>query len=80
MPSQPPRSIGKLRGVPEPPPHYLPREADLVGLKQKLLAGDANVFFLGNEVMEAGVVDAIALLNPAVLGHCFLVEERLPFL
>jgi hypothetical protein len=30
------RSMGKLHGVPELPPHYLPREADLAGLKQKI--------------------------------------------
>ena len=29
--------------MPELPPHYLPRAADLAGLKQKLLAGGANV-------------------------------------
>ena len=37
MASQPPRSNGKLYGVPDLPPHYFPREADLAGLKQKLL-------------------------------------------
>src|SRR5580692_7192276 len=38
-----PISMGELHGVPELPPHYLPRAADLAGLKQKLLAGGANV-------------------------------------
>jgi hypothetical protein len=33
--------------VPDLPPHYLPREADLAGLKQKLLAGGANVGITG---------------------------------
>jgi hypothetical protein len=47
MPSQPPRSNGKLYGVPELPPHYLSREADLAGLKQKLLASSANVGITG---------------------------------
>src|SRR5271166_5598704 len=42
-----PRSMGKLHGVPDLPPHYLPREADLTGLKQKLLSGDANVAITG---------------------------------
>jgi hypothetical protein len=42
MASQPLRSMGKLHGVPDLPPHYLPRSVDL-GLKQKLLAGGANV-------------------------------------
>jgi hypothetical protein len=36
------KAKGKLHGVPELPPHYLPREADLGGLKEKLLAGGAN--------------------------------------
>jgi hypothetical protein len=31
------RSMGKLHGVPELPPHYLPRAADVAELKQKLL-------------------------------------------
>jgi hypothetical protein len=43
MASQPPRSTGKLYGVPDLPPHYLPRDAEIVGLKQKLLARDSNV-------------------------------------
>src|ERR1700692_3602955 len=42
-----PRSMGELHGVPELPPHYLPREADLAGLKRKLLAGGANVGITG---------------------------------
>ena len=42
-----PRSMGKLYGVPELPPHYLPRAAYLAGLKQKLLAGGANVGITG---------------------------------
>jgi hypothetical protein len=47
MASQPPRSIGKLHGVPDLPPHYLPREADLGGLKRKLFNGDASVAITG---------------------------------
>jgi len=39
--------MGKLHGVPDLPPHYLPREADLAGLKQKLLSGDASVGITG---------------------------------
>jgi len=42
-----PPSLARLHGVPELPPHYLPREADLAGLKQKLLAGGANVGITG---------------------------------
>jgi hypothetical protein len=33
--------------VPDLPPHYLPREADIAGLKQKLLSGDASVAITG---------------------------------
>src|SRR5271165_2613313 len=39
--------MGNLHGVPELPPHYLPREADLLGLKMKLLVGGANVGITG---------------------------------
>jgi hypothetical protein len=42
-----PPNLARLHGVPELPPHYLPREADLAGLKQKLLAGGANVGITG---------------------------------
>jgi hypothetical protein len=42
-----PPNIARLHGVPELPPHYLPREADLAGLKQKLLADGANVGITG---------------------------------
>jgi NB-ARC domain/TIR domain len=38
-----PPNIAKLHGVPELPPHYLPREEDLAGLKRKLLAGVETV-------------------------------------
>ena len=43
-----PPNIGRLHGVPELPPHYLPREVDLAGLKQKLLDGGTNVDITGN--------------------------------
>jgi WD40 repeat protein len=41
-----PLDLARLHGVPELPPHYLPREADLAELKQKLLAR-ANVGITG---------------------------------
>jgi hypothetical protein len=47
MASQPPRSMGKLHGVPDLPPHYLPRQADLAGLKQKMLSGAASIAITG---------------------------------
>ena len=40
-------AMGKLYGVPELPPHYFPRETDLAGLKQKLLASGPNVGVTG---------------------------------
>jgi len=39
--------MGKLHGAPELPPHYLPREEDLAGLKRKLLAGVESVAITG---------------------------------
>src|SRR5271165_4933580 len=42
-----PPNVARLHGVPDLPPHYLPREEVLTGLKQKLLAGGANVGITG---------------------------------
>jgi hypothetical protein len=42
-----PPNVARLHGVPDLPPHYLPREADLAGLQQKLLAGGASVGITG---------------------------------
>ena len=42
-----PPNVARLHGVPELPPHYLAREAELAGLKQKLLAGGPNVGITG---------------------------------
>ena len=42
-----PPNVARLHGVSDLPPHYLPREADLAGLKQKLLAGGVNVGITG---------------------------------
>jgi hypothetical protein len=42
-----PPGFARLNGVPDLPPHYLPREADLAGLKRKLLAGGASVGIIG---------------------------------
>jgi hypothetical protein len=47
MPSQPPRSMGKLHGVPDLPAHYIAREEVLALLKQKLLSGPASVAITG---------------------------------
>jgi hypothetical protein len=37
------QAMGKLHGVPDLPPHYLPREDELVELKEKLLTDLRNV-------------------------------------
>jgi WD40 repeat protein len=42
-----PPDLARLYGVPELPPHYLPRETHLAVLKQKLITGGANVGITG---------------------------------
>ena len=42
-----PPNLARLHGVPNLPPHYLPRAEDVARLKQKLLAGDGNVGITG---------------------------------
>jgi hypothetical protein len=42
-----PPGLARLHGVPDLPPHYLPREADLSGLKEKLLAEGALLGITG---------------------------------
>ena len=42
-----PPDLARLHGVPDLPPHYLPREEVLSGLKQKLLGGSADVGITG---------------------------------
>src|SRR5271165_1125775 len=74
-----PTSMGKLHGVPELPPHYLPRTADLAGLKQKMLAGGANVGITGRPsavgVQGMGgigkTVLAAALAHDSEIGEAF---------
>jgi len=71
--------MGKLHGVPELPPHYLPRTADLAGLKQKMLAGGANVGITGRPsavgVQGMGgigkTVLAAALAHDSEIGEAF---------
>jgi hypothetical protein len=50
-----PPNIARLHGVPDLPPHYLPREEVLASLKQKLLAGDGNVGITGQSSAAVGV-------------------------
>jgi NB-ARC domain len=42
-----PPNLARLHRVPNLPPHYLSREDDLAGLKQKLLSGDASIAITG---------------------------------
>ncbi len=62
-----PPNLARLHGVPELPPHYLPREADLAGLKQKLLAGGANVGITGQS--SAIGVHGMGGIGKTVLGR-----------
>jgi NB-ARC domain len=75
-----PPSLARLHGVPELPPHYLPREADLAGLKQKLLAGGANVGITGQSsavgVQGMGGIGKTVLA--AALAHDWEVRQAFP--
>src|SRR5271166_2241969 len=74
------KAIGKLHGVPELPPHYLPREADLVGLKEKLLAGGASMGITGRSsavgVQGMGGIGKTVLA--AALAHDSEVRQAFP--
>src|SRR5271166_281937 len=74
------KAIGKLHGVPELPPHYLPREADLVGLKEKLLAGGASVGITGRSsavgVQGMGGIGKTVLAT--ALAHDSEVRQAFP--
>jgi hypothetical protein len=80
MASQPPRSNGKLYGVPDLPPHYLPREADLAGLKRKLLSGDASVAITGQgkAVGIQGMGGIGKTVLAAALAHDSEVRQAFP--
>jgi NB-ARC domain len=75
-----PRSMGKLHGVPDLPPHYLSREADLVGLKQKLLSGDASVAITGRgqAVGGQGMGGIGKSVLAAALAHDSEVRQAFP--
>jgi tetratricopeptide (TPR) repeat protein len=63
-----PPSLARLHGVPELPPHYLSREVDLAGLKQKLLAGAANVGITGQS-------SAVGVQGMGGIGKTVLAAE-----
>jgi hypothetical protein len=75
-----PPDLARLHGVPELPPHYLPRGKDLSGLKQKLLAGDGNVGITGTSsavgVQGMGGIGKTVLA--AALAHDPEVRKAFP--
>jgi hypothetical protein len=66
-----PPNVARLHGVGELPPRYLPREADFVGLKQKLLAGGAKVGVRGMGGTGKSVL-------AAALAHDWEVRQAFP--
>ena len=79
-PSKDAPKLARLTGVPDLPPHYLPREADLAGLKQKLLSGDASVAITGQGqalgVQGMGGIGKTVLA--AALAHDPQVRQAFP--
>jgi TIR domain-containing protein/NB-ARC domain-containing protein len=75
-----PPSLARLHGVPDLPPHYLPREADVADLKQKLLAGGANAGITGQSstvgVQGMGGIGKTVLA--AALAHDLEVRQAFP--
>jgi NB-ARC domain len=72
--------MGKLHGVPELPPHYLLREADLAGLKQKLLASGANMGITSQSsaVGVCGMGGTGKSVLAAALAHDSEVRQAFP--
>ena len=72
--------MGKLHGVPDLPPHYLPRKEVLAELKQKLLAGGTNVGITGQSsavgVQGMGGIGKSVLA--AALAHDSAVRQAFP--
>jgi WD40 repeat protein len=73
-------SMGKLNGVPELPPHYLPRLGDFTGLKHKLLVGIQNAVITGQApalgVQGMGGIGKTVLA--AALAHNSEVRRAFP--
>lgn len=68
------RPAGKLHGVPDLPPHYIHRQADLDGMKQKLLAGGANV---GNTGQSSAVgVQGMGGIGKSVLAAALARDSK----
>jgi TIR domain/NB-ARC domain len=75
-----PPNIARLHGVPDLPPHYLPRGDVLAGIKQKLLAGDPSVAITGQRqavgVQGMGGIGKSVLA--AALAHDSAVRQAFP--
>lgn len=74
-------AMGKLYGVPDLPPHYLPRAEDNAGLKQKLLAGDGNAGITGQSSAAVGVQGMDGIGNTVLataLAHDPKVRKAFP--
>jgi tetratricopeptide (TPR) repeat protein len=75
-----PPDAARLHGVPDLPPHYLPREKVLTGLKQKLLSGGASVAITGQGqafgVQGMGGIGKTVLA--AALAHDSEVRQAFP--
>jgi WD40 repeat protein len=71
---------GRLHGVPDLPPHYLAREADLAELKQKLLAGFASLGVTGQSsslgVQGMGGIGKTVLA--AAVAHDLDIRQTFP--
>ena len=75
-----PPNVARLHGVPDLPPHYLPREEVLTGLKQKLLAGVESVVITGQgqAVGVQGMGGIGKTVLAAALAHDSEVRKAFP--
>ena len=75
-----PPDLARLHGVPDLPPHYLPREEVLAGLKHKLLAGGANLGNTGRSstVGVHGMGGIGKTVLAAALAHDSEVRQAFP--
>jgi WD40 repeat protein len=71
-------AVGKLNGVPDLPPHYLPREDELIELKEKLLADVRNVAIRGQAVGVQGMGGIGKTVLAAALAHDSEVRQAFP--
>jgi WD40 repeat protein len=75
-----PPNIARLHGVPNLPPHYLPREDVLAEIKQKLLVGDASIAITGQgqAVGVQGMGGIGKTVLAAALAHDSEVRQAFP--